>query len=280
LPLNHYSQFTQYLPGLAVALTHLRLVTISNERAKAGLLPGIGRMVGNVMSRKSFALAIVIVFLLVGLVGATGFVLVRHEPSFYKHCVVADGPARERLADEVDSELANRLAAGILNESAWEVNLREDQLNAFLSEPRVLKKYTVEENPFPEGVSDPRLSLDQDCLRFGFRYGVGRFSTVISLELRAWLAAQDPNVLAIEFVSLHAGAIPISAQWLLERVAESARSLKIDVNYFRYNKHPILVLRFQADRNNPTFQLQQVKLVGQTKEAQGFIHIAGDKPKG
>ena len=232
------------------------------------------------MSRKSFALAIVIILLLVGFVGASSFVLVRHEPNFYKRCDLPEGAVRERLADEVDSELGNRLLVGILNESAWEVNLHEEQLNAFLREPRVLQKYTVEQNPFSKTVTDPRISLDNDCIRLGFRYGVGRFSTVISAEIRAWLAAQDPNVLAVEFVSLHAGAIPISSQWLLERVAESARALKIDVNYYRYHKHPVLVLRFQADRSNPTFQLQQVKIVGPTKETPGFIRIAGDKPKG
>jgi hypothetical protein len=240
------------------------------------------------MSRKSFALAIVIIFVLVGLVGATGFVLVRHEPNFYKRCDLPAGIARAHLADELDSELGSRLLDGILNEKDWQVNFREDHLNAFLAEG-TLKKYTLEA-PWPDAVSDPRISLEDDRIRFGFRYGLGQFSTVISVEMRPWLAVQDPNVLALEFVSLHAGAIPISSQWLLERVTEAARPLKIDVSYFRYNKHPVLVLRFQADHTNPTFHLRQVKVVGQLNGAQGFIRIAGsgvaapgqasEKPKG
>ena len=91
----------------------------------------------------------------------------------------------------------------------------------------------------------------------------------------------------IEFVSLHAGAIPISSQWLLEKTAEAVRPHKIDVSYYRYNKHPVLVLHFQADRSNPTFHLQQVKVVGQLNGTPGFIRIAGqpagqgpEKPKG
>jgi hypothetical protein len=165
---------------------------------------------------------------------------------------------------------------GIVNEKAWQVNFREDQLNAFLAEG-LLKKYTLE-TPWPESVSDPRISLEDDRIRFGFRYGLGQFSTVVSVEMRPWLAVQDPNVPALEFVSLHAGAIPISSQWLLERVADAARPLKIDVSYYRYNKHPVLVLRFQADRSNPTFQLGQVKVMGQINNIQGFIRIAGDRP--
>ena len=40
-----------------------------------------------------------------------------------------------------------------------------------------------------------------------------------------------------------------------------------------------LVLRFQSDHSNPTFQLRQVKVMGQVGETQGFVHIAGRVPK-
>jgi hypothetical protein len=234
------------------------------------------------MSRKSFVLAIVIMVCLAGVVGGAGMVLITHEPNFYKRGDLPEGPDRKNLADYVDSEIANRLVAGIFNETEWQVNFREDQLNASFAEG-LLKK----ESPWPESVSDPRISLEEDHIRFGFRYGVGRISTVVWLEMRPWLAVQDPNVLALELVSLHAGAIPISSQWLLEKAAEAARRLKIDANYYRYNKHPILVLRFQADHSNPTFHLRQVKIMGPLNGAPGFIRIAGapagrasEKPKG
>jgi hypothetical protein len=234
------------------------------------------------MSRKSFALAILIILSLVGFVGATGYGLLRHEPAFYKRCDLPPGAGRVRLADELDSAVGTDLLGGILSEKPdWQVNFREDQLNAFLAEG-LLKKYILD-NPWPEGLSEPRIGLNDDLIRFGFRYGVGRFSTVVTVALRPWLAAQDPNVLALEFVSLHAGAIPISSQWLLERIADAGRPLKIDVSYYRYNKHPVLVLRFQSDHSNPTFQLQKVKVMGQVGDAQGFVHIAGrpsEKPKG
>src|SRR5260221_363426 len=127
------------------------------------------------MSRKSFALAILIIFVLVSLVGATGFVLVKHEPNFYKCSALPVGPERKKLADSVDSEIANRLVTGIASEVKWQVNFREDGLNAFLAEG------TLSESLWPEGVSDPRISLEDDLIHFGFRYGVGEFSTVISL---------------------------------------------------------------------------------------------------
>jgi hypothetical protein len=282
-------------PSLLAWITQKRLhhtVTIDalkrhdyrHTSRESRMSPAIRVRAGNVMSRKSFVLAIAILLLLGSLVGATGFVLVRHVPNFYKRCEISAGPERKNLADEVDSELVNRLGEGVYNEKVWQVNFNETQLNAFLTEG-FLSQFNGRtlENPIPKGVSDPRISLEDDRIRIGFRYGFKRFSTVISVELRPWMAVQDPNVLALEFVSLHAGAIPISSQWLLERVAEAARPLKIEVNYYRYNKHPVLVLRFQADRTNPTFQLQQVKVMGQSNSNPGFIRIAGkpsEKPKG
>jgi hypothetical protein len=226
------------------------------------------------MSRKSFALAILIILVLVGVVAAGGFVLVTHEPNFYKRGDLPPGPERGRLADKVESEIINRLYDGIKNERAtWQANFSEDHLNAWFAEGLLRKRFP--EAPWLDSISDPRISLEDDQIRFGFRYGLGKLSTVISLELRPWLAVQDPNVLMLEFVSLHAGAIPISSQWLLEKACEAARPLRIDVSYYRYNKHPVLVLRFQADHSNPTYHLQQVKVMGQLNGSPGFIHIAG-----
>ncbi|CAN5318695.1 hypothetical protein BH10PLA2_BH10PLA2_04340 [soil metagenome] len=233
------------------------------------------------MSRKSFVLAIAIIISLVGFLGATGYVLVRHEPSFYKRCNLPSSNPRKHLADELEKEISNQLVNGIINETSWEVHCTETEINAFLAEG-LLKNYAAD-SPWPDELSDPRLGLENGLIHFGFRYGVGRFSTVVSLELRPWLAVQDPNVLVLEFVSLHAGAIPISSQWLMERIAQAGRPLKIDVSYFRYNNHPTLVLRFQSDHSAPTFQLGEVKVTGQVDDNPGFVHISGrpsEKPKG
>jgi hypothetical protein len=233
------------------------------------------------MSRKSFALAIAIIISLVGFLGATGYVLVRHEPSFYKRCSLPSNDQRKHLADELERELVNQLVNGIPNETSWEVHGTETEINAFLAEG-LLKKYTTD-SPWPDELSDPRVGLENGLIHFGFRYGVGRFSTVVSIELRPWLAVQDPNVLVLEFVSLHAGAIPISSRWLMERIAEAGRPLKIDVSYFRYNNHPTLVLRFQSDHSAPTFQLSEVKVTGGADGKPGFVYISGrptEKPKG
>jgi hypothetical protein len=229
------------------------------------------------MSRKSFVLAIFIVIFLTGGAGAGAVFLIRHEPAFYKRCALPEGPQFDLWANEFDQGVINGAGSGILSEWKWHVEFNENQINAFLASPGLLLKYFPNENPWPPGVSQPRVNLGNDRIRLGFRYGRGRFSTVISVEMRVWLSGQEPNVMAFEILSMYAGAVPISAQSLLEHMGDSARQQKIDVSFYRFNKHPVLLLRFQADRTTPTFQLRQFKT------EQGTVHIGGgptEKPKG
>jgi hypothetical protein len=219
------------------------------------------------MSRKSAFLAIMIVLLLLGGAGTTLALLVRHEPAFYRRCSVRAGEHRVKCSGEFVGEFTTRLLGGILNHPQWDAQFTEEQINSYFEEDFVTKHSA--ENPLPEGISAPRIALGPEKVRLGFRYGKGWWSTVICIDLRVWLAAKEPNVVALEFESLSAGALPISAQSLLERVYEAARRQNIDPTWYRYRGHPVLLLRFQADRANPTFQLQRLEL------QEGKLLIAG-----
>jgi hypothetical protein len=209
------------------------------------------------MSRKSIIWTIVILLLLLGGASATLILLVRHEPEFYVRAAVPPGEQRKRSSGDFVLEFTH-LIEGVLNKRQWDIRFTQDQINSYFEEDFV-KEHTTE-NPLPEGISEPRISLEADRIRLAFRYGSGWLSTVISIDMRAWRVVTQPNVLALEFQALHAGALPISAQSLLERVYEAARQQNIDPTWYRFNGHPVLLLRFQADRNNPTFQLQELEL--------------------
>jgi hypothetical protein len=49
------------------------------------------------------------------------------------------------------------------------------------------------------------------------------WSTVISISFRVWVAPKEANVVVLELQSLYAGALPISAQSLLDQLAELKR---------------------------------------------------------
>jgi hypothetical protein len=64
----------------------------------------------------------------------------------------------------------------------------------------------------------------------------------------------------LELEGFHAGALPISAQSLLERVAEAGRQYGIDVAWYRTNGHPVALLRFGTDQPRTTVLLDAVQL--------------------
>jgi hypothetical protein len=218
------------------------------------------------MGRKSIILTIAIVVLLAGGGSSVLALLLRYQPAFYLRARILPGPHRIKCAEEFVGKLAG-LFAGISDKRQWEGRFTEEQINSYCQE-NLLKEH-ADDQPLPEGTSEPRVALDLERIRFGFRYGTGWWSTVISLDLGVWLVAKEPNVVALEFRGMHAGAVPISSQSLLERVSEAARQHDIDPTWYRYNGHPVLLLRFQAGRSRPTFQIQQLDL------HQGILCIGG-----
>src|SRR5207253_285599 len=110
---------------------------------------------------------------------------------------------------------AGTLYAHIKQDPAWDDSFSEEQLNSFLEEDFVrsaANKFTL-----PDHITDPRVAFEPDRIRLGFRYHVGGFSTVVSINMRVWLTKAESNVVALEIQGMRVGALPISAQSILER---------------------------------------------------------------
>jgi len=218
------------------------------------------------MNRKSFVLAIAIVLVLLGS-AATGLgLLVRHVPTFYERAAVPPGDARTTASGEFVSRFFH-LIDGVANKRQWREQFTEKQINSYFVED-FLKEHG-DKRPLPDSIHEPRVVLEPDKIRLAFRYGTGPWSTIVSIEVRVWLVPKEPNVVAFEFQAVHAGALPISAQSMLERIADAAEEQDLDPRWFRLSGHPVLVLRFQADRSTPTFQLQGLEL------RQGSLLVSG-----
>lgn len=218
------------------------------------------------MSRKSFFLGIGIALVLVSGVGAGLSLLVRHEPTFYQRCDVPPGEQRQKASTTFYAECL-RLGEGILNKRQWFATFTAEQINSYFAEDYLC--LPLEARMLPETIHEPRIAIEPDKIRLAFRYGTERWNTVVSIDLRVWLAPREPNVVALELQGLHAGSLPISAQSLLEGISETARQQNIQVTWYRHNGNPVALLRFQPYSSRPTFQLQRLEL------HQGMIVIAG-----
>src|SRR5438876_12072049 len=129
------------------------------------------------MRRKSVALTIAIVAILTAIIGSSLTFCLHHEPAFYLQAAIPPGAHRSKCSGEFDGELA-RLFAGISDKRQWDARFTEEQINSYCQED-FLKEHP-DDRPLPERVSEPRVALEPDRFRVGFRYGTGLWSTVVS----------------------------------------------------------------------------------------------------
>jgi hypothetical protein len=209
------------------------------------------------MSRRSFLVTLGTLGLLLGVALAVLAVLACHEPQHYARAGVPTGPERQRLSDDF-----YRALCGMLNEingnDAWAARFTQEQVNSYFEEGFI--QSGLETRLLPDGISAPRVGFDAERVRVAFRYGRGLWSTVVSIDFKVWVT-KTPNVVCLELVGSHAGALPIGVQSLLKRVTdELMRQGSLQVGWYRHDGHPVALLSFQADQPRTTLQLTEVKV--------------------
>jgi hypothetical protein len=224
-----------------------------------------------IIKRKTICAIFGIAFFCLTLLAAL-YAMIRHVPAYYRDAVLPAGKERQRQAAKFASDFA-QFYQDLTYARQWDAHFREQAINSFFAEQlnqsglgnQILStadQSADRRTPFtlPEGLSDPRLLVRPDGFRLGLRYRWGPLAAILSIDMRVWLAASELNVVALELQGLHVGALPISAQSLLERISEKARENGIEVTWYRYHGNPVALLRFQADQELPTYRLDHIAL--------------------
>jgi hypothetical protein len=220
------------------------------------------------MSRRSLLLAIAIFFCLTCGVGASLWMLIRYEPNVYMHAAVPPGEQRHQLSEKCCRrlmQLYNSVAGQ--EDQEWAHSFSDGEINSYLAEHFVQSR--LDERMLPEGITEPRIVIEQDKIRVAFRYGKGLWSSVVSIDLRVWLVKGEPNVVALKLIGFHAGALPVSAHSLLENITKTCQEHNIGVDWYRDEGYPVALIRFQNEQPHPTLELELIKL------EKGSIHIQG-----
>jgi len=224
------------------------------------------------MSRRSFLVALALVLLLFGGSALVLFLVVGYEPAVYGKAVPPTPEVRARCSKDFLKEFFGLLHSAESGDQNWGVQFTDEEVNGYLDEGFI--KEGLAQRLLPDGISRPHVVFDKDHIRLAFRYGSGAWNTVISIDLKVWLAKAEPNAVALELEGLRAGALPISGHWLLEEFTKVGRDNggSVDVSWFRHDGHPVALVRFQSDQPHPTLLLQAVQL------QQGLLTIRGASP--
>ncbi len=207
---------------------------------------------------RSILMAVGLLIALLGIVGGTLGAIVKQEPEFYNRLQIEknDWQSSERASSLLTrvQDLKNDIRA----KAEWSATFSGQDLNSFCNENLSLGSSYA--NILPRGFHSPRLTIDRDRIRLGLRYGSGFWSTVIWVELRAWLVKNDTNVIAVELTGVKAGELSIGCQSLLDSLSEAAHDSNIDVSWYRNQGNPVGLFRFYADQLRPTTQIHTFKI--------------------
>lgn len=207
--------------------------------------------------------------LLVALGLTTAALLARHEPDFYRRAAIPPGPKRSEVSNEFFvRDFVQFIASFDGGRGPWNFTFTQNQINSFLEEDFV--RFGDAEYFRKQGIVDPRIEFSNDQVRLAFRYGTGWWSTILSYDLRIWLAKSEVNVLAVEILRRRAGALPIPMQQTFEEIKDIARKRNIDVEWYRHEGNPVAIVKFQTDRPRPSAQLRHIEIADGTLSLHGL----------
>ena len=211
---------------------------------------------------KAFGLLFLVIAVILGVIGY----MLKCEPAFYTAAACpADYDTREKA-----SRLLTRvqdLKNDIRTKAEWGETFTTEELNCFFAE--MMAENGTFTGMLPRGFHSPRVAIEGDRLKLGFRYGKGFWSTVVWVELRVWLVADEINLMAIEVRDLRAGSAGFGAQSILDAIEETARASNIDVTWYRNNGNPVGLFRFFPDQPRPASQVLTLEM------REGKLVIAG-----
>ncbi len=216
--------------------------------------------------RRQVLSAMAILATALGLAAGGLLYVIQKAPAFY---IAADHPS-DWDTHESSARFLTRvldLQNDIRSKDAWGDTFSVEEINSFFIENLGPGgKFT---DSLPPGFHSPRLAIDGDRLFWGIQYGEGFWSTILWLELKVWLVAGQTNLAAVEICHLKAGALPFGSLSLLDKIADVARDMSMDITWYRNGRNPVGLVRFFARQPRATSQI----LTLEVKE--GKIVVAG-----
>ena len=167
-----------------------------------------------------------------------------HVPDFYLQA--------ERTLPAQVAEASLRLQTDVqqLQDDAakrgpWAAAFSDSEINAWL----------IQELPqkFPKllasGAKDPRVVIEDGCIRAAVRYSNRRIDTVISCEVEVELT-EEPNMLAVRDKNLMAGALPLPLASFLKGISREAATGGVDINWDHTSEGPVALVAVPSEHPN------------------------------
>jgi len=192
-----------------------------------------------------------------------------YQPCYYRAMVSLPHEQREIKAKHFVAQ-SLQLRNDICNEPSWEAVFSDQEVNAWLAEDLV----THFADQLPPEIHDPRVLFEMNRVVLAFQLEKGGVQSVISVVARP--RVPEGNTVELTLEKIRAGILPVPADNVLDRIIDHARRHGVDVQWWRRDGYPVVVLRYTPNLSREDVQLEELDI------RNGQIRLAGhsDRTKG
>jgi len=200
---------------------------------------------GNRQMRKAFRIAAVTLLVLVALVGAGLFGVYqasRYVPKFYQTALQTDVHAQAEASEQLSSRVT-MLYSDTRQQGNWSAVFTTEQINGWLAVDLEEKH----RDAIPEEIRQPRVEIDDKLLKLAVRIEEENLTTVLTLGVEAYV--DEPNVIALRFRKIRAGALPVPRSEVIKYVGQAAERLNLPLRWSQTEGDPVALVTLPQQRN-------------------------------
>ncbi len=196
-----------------------------------------------------------------------------YQPAYYRSIISLPRDQRELKAKHFVAQ-SLQLRNDICNEPTWEAVFSDQEVNAWLAQDLV----THFADQLPPEVHDPRVLFETNRVILAFQLDKGGIQSVISVVARP--RVPQGNTVELTLEKIRAGILPVPADNVLDRIIDHARHHGVDVQWWRRDGYPVVVLRYTPNLTRDDVQLQemdirtgQIRLAGRSDRTKGAFYL-------
>jgi hypothetical protein len=186
--------------------------------------------------------------------------------AWYDEVVYIEPVQAESAGDELERH-ALALVSGVKRPNdRWSAIFTQEQVNGWLAAD-LANKYP---DSLPDGVSEPRVAIDEGGARFACRYDSPQITTVFNVETDVYLT-DERNVLAVRVRRARAGALPLPLKRILDEATSAAQQRGIPIRWVEQQGDPVALVTVPSQIADVPGHIQVDMLLLR----QGEVYVAG-----
>jgi hypothetical protein len=197
-------------------------------------------------------------------IGGAYYAAQRVRP-FYEAALQIEPEVLERGSRELESR-ATALLSDARRAGEWHAIFTAEQINGWLA--LQLDEFRQDE-PLSDRIRDPRVAISPELLTLGFRTSSGGVETVVSVD--AGVSLTDEHAVAIQLMSVRAGALPLPVMQLADDIATACERMSLPVRWIQKSSKPVAIVELDSDESTGRrrFHIDELKL------GDGELYVAG-----